>query len=153
MLIRPLELPDIPAVAALLRELAREFIVHESTPEGASTFLTENDEHGIRGFLASGYVYHVAVIDGELAGFVAMRARSHLFHLFVGKLWHRRGVARALWDAAREAALGAGADGSFTVNASNFAVQVYQAFGFVRTGPTECVKGLYFNPMRLGGPA
>lgn len=151
MLIRPLELTDIAAVAALLRELAREFIVHESTPEGASTFLTENDEQGVRGFLARGHVYHVAVIDGELAGFVAMRECSHLFHLFVGKRWHRRGVARALWDAAREAALVDGGDGSFTVNASHFAVQVYQAFGFVRTGPTECVKGLYFNPMRLGG--
>lgn len=152
MLIRPLALTDIPAVAALLRELAREFIVHESTPEGASTFLAENDEQGVRGFLARGHVYHVAVIGGELAGFVAVRERSHLFHLFVGKRWHRRGVARALWDAAREAALVDGGDGSFTVNASNFAVQVYQSFGFVRTGPTECVKGLYFNPMRLGGP-
>ncbi|NNG23234.1 GNAT family N-acetyltransferase [Telluria aromaticivorans] len=152
MLIRPLALMDIPAVAALLRELAREFIVHESTLEGASTFLAENDEMGVRGFLARGHVYHVAVIDGELAGFVAMRDRSHLFHLFVGKRWHRRGVARVLWDVAREAALAAGGDGSFTVNSSNFAVPVYEAFGFVRVGPTQCVKGLYFNPMRLGGP-
>ena len=151
MLIRPLELTDIPAVADLLRELAREFIVHQSTPEGASTFLTENDELGVRGFLARGYVYHVAVADGELAGFVAMRDRSHLFHLFVGKQWHRRGVARALWDAARKAALAAGGDGVFTVNSSNFAVSVYESFGFVRAGPTQCVKGRYFNPMRLGG--
>ena len=150
MLIRPLADTDIPAVAALLRELAREFIVHESTPEGASTFLTENNELGVRGFLARGHVYHVAVIDGELAGFVAMRDRSHVFHLFVGKRWHRRGVARALWDVAREAALAAGGGAAFTVNASNFAVPVYEAFGFVRAGPTQCVKGLYFNPMRSG---
>lgn len=151
MLIRPLELPDIPLVAALLRELAREYIVHASPPEGASTFLAENDEMGVRGFLARGHVYHVAMIDGEMAGFVAVRDRSHLFHLFVGKRWHRRGVARALWETAREAALGAGGDGSFTVNASNFAVPVYEAFGFVRVGPTQCVKGLFFNPMRLAG--
>lgn len=149
MLIRPLAVADIPAVAALLRELAREFIVHQSTPEGASTFLAENDEMGVRGFLSRGHVYHVAVIDGELAGFVAVRDRSHLFHLFVGKRWHRRGVARALWDAGRDAALAAGGDGSFTVNSSNFAVPVYERFGFVRVGPTQCAKGLYFNPMRL----
>lgn len=106
MLIRPLESPDIPAVAGLLRELAREYIVHESPPEGASTFLAENDEMGVRGFLARGHVYHVAVVDGELAGFVAVRDRSHLFHLFVGKRWHRRGVARALWETARGGAGG-----------------------------------------------
>ena len=151
MLIRPLVATDIPAVAALLRELAREYIVHESPPEGASTFLAENNEMGVRGFLARGHVYHVAIIDGKLAGFVAVRDRCHLFHLFVGKCWHRRGVARALWEAAREAALAAGGDGVFTVNSSNFAVPVYEAFGFERVGPTQCAKGLYFNPMRLGG--
>ncbi|MEX5744716.1 GNAT family N-acetyltransferase [Massilia sp. X63] len=152
MLIRPLVPADIPAVAALLRELAREYIVHESPPEGASTFLAENDEMGVRGFLARGHVYHVAVIDGAVAGFVAVRDRSHLFHLFVGKRWHRRGVARALWLAARDATLAAGGDGAFTVNSSNFAVPVYEAFGFVRVGPTQFAKGLYFNPMRLAGP-
>jgi ribosomal protein S18 acetylase RimI-like enzyme len=150
MLIRPLAAPDIPAVAALLRDLAREFIVHESSPEGASTFLAENGETGVRGFLARGHVYHVAVIEGQLAGFVAIRDRSHLFHLFVAKRWHRRGVARALWEAARDAAVAAGGDGSFTVNSSNFAVPLYEALGFVRVGPTQCAKGLYYNPMRLG---
>jgi GNAT superfamily N-acetyltransferase len=151
MLIRPLVVTDILAVAALLRELAREYIVHESPPEGASTFLAENDEMGVRGFLARGHVYHVAVIDGQVAGFVAVRDHSHLFHLFVGKRWHRRGVARALWERARDAALDAGGDGAFTVNSSNFAVPVYESFGFVRVGPTQCAKGLYFNPMRLAG--
>jgi len=149
MLIRPLVPADIPAVAGLLRELACEYIVHESPPEGAATFLAENDEMGVRGFLARGHVYHVALVDGALAGFVAVRDHSHLFHLFVGKRWHRRGLARALWETARDAALGAGGDGAFTVNSSNFAVPVYEAFGFVRVGPTQCVKGLYFNPMRL----
>jgi len=136
-------------MAGLLRELACEYIVHESPPEGAATFLSENDEMGVRGFLARGHVYHVALVDGTLAGFVAMRDHSHLFHLFVGKRWHRRGLARALWETARDAALDAGGDGAFTVNSSNFAVPVYEAFGFVRVGPTQCVKGLYFNPMRL----
>ena len=149
MLIRPLEAADIPAVAGLLRELAREYIVHESPPEGASTFLAENDEMGVRGFLARGHVYHVAVVDGELAGFVAIRDNSHLFHLFVGKRWHRRGIARVLGDSGRKAACPAGSDGVFTVNSSNFAVPVYEAFGFTRVGPTQCAKGLYFNPMRL----
>ena len=149
MLIRPLVPADFPAVAGLLRELACEYIVHESPPEGAATFLAENDEMGVRGFLARGHVYHVALVEGALAGFVAVRDHSHLFHLFVGKRWHRRGLARALWETAREAAVGAGGDGVFTVNSSNFAVPVYEAFGFVRVGPTQCVKGLYFNPMRL----
>ena len=149
MLIRAIEERDIPIVARLLNVLAREFIVHESTPEGAATFLRENDEEGIRHYIGMGHVYHVAEVDGEIAGFIAIRERSHLFHMFVGARWQRQGVGRKLWEAAREAAVEAGGSGSFTVNASNFAVQVYEAMGFVRTAPTQCVKGLYFNPMEL----
>jgi GNAT superfamily N-acetyltransferase len=149
MLIRPLDASDIPACARLLRASAREFIVHESPPEGACTFLRENDEEGIRGYVARGHVYHVALDAGALAGFVAIRDNGHVFHLFVDRRWHGQGLARRLWEVARGAALERGGSGSFTVNASNFAVPVYAAFGFEHTAPTQCVKGLYFNPMRF----
>lgn len=149
MLIRPIADKDVPAVARLLQVLAREFIVHESTPEGASTFLRENDETAIRRYIEQGHVYHVAVVDGEIAGFIAIRDRAHLFHMFVGLKWQRQGLARKLWETARQAAIEAGGCGSFTVNASNFAVPVYQAMGFVRTAPMQSLKGLFFNPMKL----
>jgi GNAT superfamily N-acetyltransferase len=149
MLIRPMEEADIPAAARLFRELALEFIVHDSSVEDASTFVRENDEEGIRGYVARGHVYHVAVEDGELVGFIAVRDGSHLFHLFVAKRWHGRGVARRLWDVAREAALAAGNQGAFTVNSSRYAQPVYASFGFVPTAPMQCVRGLRFVPMQL----
>lgn len=151
--IRPLDSADVPvllpAMATLLRSLALEFIVHESTPLGAATFLAENDEQGIRGYLARGHVCHVALDGDRLAGFIAIRDNSHLFHLFVGAAWQRQGLARRLWHAARAAAIARGGDGNFTVNASNYAVPAYERLGFVRMGPTQCVKGLSFNPMHL----
>ena len=150
MQIRPIEDKDVPAVARLLKGLSREFIVHESTPEGAATFLRQNDETAIRRYIASGQVYHVAEADGEIAGFISIRDRSHLFHMFVGVKWQGQGVARTLWEVARTAAIDAGGSGSFTVNASNLAVPVYEALGFVRTAPTQCLKGLFFNPMVIG---
>jgi ribosomal protein S18 acetylase RimI-like enzyme len=149
MQIRPLEQADIPAVARLFSVLAREFIVHESPPEGAATFLRENDEQAIGDYVARGHVYHVAVIDGELAGFIAMRERSHVFHLFVDKRRQHQGIARRLWEVAQAAALEGGPLEAFTVNASNLAVPVYEAFGFVRTAPTQFTNGLYYNPMAL----
>lgn len=151
MVIRPLVTTDIPLVAHLLRTLALEYILHESSAEGASTFLAENNESGLRGFVARGHVYHVALAGEELAGFVAVRDDRHLFHLFVDKRWHGRGLARRLWETARTAAIARGGGAVFTVNASNFAVPMYEALGFVRTAPTQCTKGLYYNPMRLGG--
>lgn len=154
MQIRPIKDDDVPAVARLLKVLSRQFIVHESTPEGAATFLRENDADAIRRYIASGQVYHVAECDGQIAGFISIRDRSHLFHLFVDLRWQGQGVARALWQTARRAAIDAGGSGSFTVNSSNFAVPVYEKMGFVRTAPMQSLKGVFFNPMRWGsGPA
>jgi GNAT superfamily N-acetyltransferase len=149
MLIRALEDPDIPAVAALFQSAAREFIVHESAPDGAERFLGENDEAGFRAHVARGYAYQVATIGEHLAGFAAVRDGSHLYHLFVDKRWHRQGIATQLWHAVRDAALAAGNPGCFTVNASRLAVPVYAAWGFVPTAPLQFVNGLYFVPMRL----
>lgn len=149
MLIRPMESTDIPAAGRMLRELAREFIVHESPAEEACTFLRENDEDGIRGYIARGHVYYVADTGAELAGFIAVRDNSHLFHLFVARAWQRHGVARRLWDVARGAALAAGNPGVFTVNSSKVARPVYEAFGFVPTAPLQCKRGIWFHPMQL----
>jgi GNAT superfamily N-acetyltransferase len=149
MRIRPIEDKDVPEVARLLKVLAREFIVHESTPEGAATFLRENNEEAIRGYIGMGHVVHVAESDGEIAGFISVREHNHLFHMFVGVKWQGQGMARKLWEVARAEAIAGGGSGNFTVNASNFAVPVYAAMGFVRTAPMQCVKGLFFNPMEL----
>lgn len=146
--IRPLHEDDIAPVAAMLRALALEFIVPEFTAEAASTFLRANDRKGIQRNLAQGMLYHVAEIDGELAGFVGMRAHQHVYHLFVGKRWQGKGVARVLWLHAKGAALAAGAAPPFTINASNFAVRAYERLGFVRTGPMAEANGVYYNPMQ-----
>jgi ribosomal protein S18 acetylase RimI-like enzyme len=146
--LRALTPEDIPAAAALLRCAAEEFILHESSPADGALFLAEQGEEGIRGFLAKGYVYHVAEVDGELAGFIAIRERSHVYSLYVDKRFHRRGIARRLWDAAREAALGPDHPGAFTVNSSNHAMPFYASLGFVPTAPTQ-VSIVRYNPMRL----
>lgn len=146
--IRPLAPDDIAPVAAMLRELALEFIVPEFAPEAASTFLRANDRQGIERNLQQGMHYHVAEIDGVLAGFVGMRAHQHVFHLFVGKPWQGHGLARQLWQHARKAACAAGGAAPFTINASNYAVCAYERLGFVRTGPTAEMHGVYFNPMQ-----
>jgi len=150
MLTRPIEDADIPAAAALLRRAAEEFILHESTPQDATAFLVGQGEAALRSRIASGYVYHVALIDGELAGFVGVRERSHVYSLYVDKRYQRRGIGRALWETARAAALDGASDhpGVFTVNASNYAVPSYLALGFERTAPMQ-VSTVRYNPMRF----
>lgn len=150
MLIRPIDDADIPAAAALLRRAAQEFILHDAAPADAAAFLAGQDETALRGFIASGFVYHVAVVDGELAGFVGVRGGSHLYGLYVDRRFQRRGIAGRLWETARDAALAGVPDhpGVFTVNASNHALPWYAAHGFVRTAPMQ-VALVPYNPMCL----
>ena len=148
MQIRLLEPADIPAAAALLRRVAESFILHESAPDAAAGFLAQHDADGLRRNLDAGFVYHLASVDGALAGFIGVRGGTHVYHLFVDAGYQRRGIAHALWQAARAAALVPGHPGVFTVNASNYSVPFYQSLGFERTAPMQVDKVRY-NPMRL----
>lgn len=132
-------------------ELAHEFIVKEASADDASNFVRENNADAMRAYIAAGMRYHVAERDGKIVGFIAVREQKHLFHMFVDKAHHRQGIAAALWSVARQAAIDAGSPGVFTVNASNYAVPVYQAMGFVPSAPMQCKNGLYYNPMQLDG--
>ncbi|PWF54993.1 GNAT family N-acetyltransferase [Massilia glaciei] len=146
--IRRIEERDLPEVAGLLAALAGAFILPEMDADAGRRFLADNDQAAIAGNVANGFVYHVAESAGAIAGFVGVREHAHIFHLYVDTAWQRRGVARALWDAARRAAVEGGNQGVFTVNSSNHAVGAYAALGFVPTAPMQCVKGVFFNPMR-----
>jgi GNAT superfamily N-acetyltransferase len=144
--LRPASDADFPALAHLLHDLACAFITPAMAPEVAATFLRENDEAALRAYRARGHVFTVAEIDGALAGFIAIRPPAHLFHLFVDARWHRRGVGRALWEAA-SAAVGTAA--AFTVNSSPYAVPAYEALGFCCDGALQTRNGVQFQPMVL----
>jgi len=150
MHIRPLLPADIDAVAALLHRLASDFILHETPPEQAAVFLEHNSAAGITANLANDFVYHVAEDGGAIAGFIGIRERRHVFHLFVGTPWQGQGLARALWEAGRQGAIDAGGAPPFTVNASNYALGVYRRLGFVATAPMAIKNGIRFTPMQWG---
>jgi ribosomal protein S18 acetylase RimI-like enzyme len=149
--IRPLRLDDIDKVAALLERLARGAITGEFTPQAEEKFLRNNDATAIQGFVAAGFRYWVAENDQGIVGFVGVRDSSHLYHLFVAEAFQRQGLARRLWQTARDACCAAGNPGRFTVNSSNNAIGVYEAFGFRRSQPMQDSDGVLYNPMVLEG--
>ena len=132
MKIRLATVDDAPRISSLIRDLAKEFIAHEFSEEGANVLLGSMDEPSIRGYIESGYRYHIAEEGSGLAGVVAVRDNSHLYHLFVSEHFQGQGLARRLWEVAKTASLSAGNPGLFTVNSSRYAVGMYENFGFVR---------------------
>lgn len=152
MEIRKATLNDATEIENLIRILALKFITPEFTPEAATHFLNANNQAAISGFMQQGFVYFVAentaATGAEIIGCIGMRNHSHLYHLFINEAWQGQGLARRLWLQAMLYCEQQGNPGLYTVNSSNNAVAVYQALGFVRTGPMQQMHGVLFNPMQ-----
>ena len=139
---------DAEAIAGLIASFQSE-LTDDPSGVGADEFFASVSLQAEREYLASErYRYLVAYSDCQLAGFIAIRDSSHLFHLFVERLYQRQGIARRLWDRALRELCVAGSNGAFTVNSSHSAVPVYEAFGFVPAGRIQSVHGISFLPMR-----
>jgi len=131
MHIRPGNPGDANAVASLIASF-QSILTLEPSGAGAEQYLASVSEEGERQYLESPrYAYLLAELEGQMVGFVAMRDQTHLFHLFVAAAHQRIGIARALWEQARQLSLRAGPIAEFTLNSSLNAVPVYLAFGFV----------------------
>lgn len=140
---------DAPRISALIRELSRSFLASPSG-EGAEPFLAAISEAAIQRYVsASNFSYYVAEAHGRLAGVVALRDNSHLFHLFVAGPFQGRGLGGTLWNMVKSEAIQRGNPGRFTVNSSLDALRVYEKFGFVASGPVVQAHGVSYQPMQL----
>lgn len=146
----PLAASQVPALRALVLSLARYYLAPGQTqlPEWLQATFTE--EAFARRLVDKRFYHRVLLIDGELAGYIALHTtendRWHLYHLFVDARFQRQGIAKRLWQQALEE-LGFS---TCSLRSSLFAVPVYQRFGFVVNGELQEKDGLQFQPMVYG---
>lgn len=138
---------DAEAISALLLSLANRCTLYPDM-RGAERFLASFAPDALSAVLASpAYRYLTGWIDGALAGVIALRDNSHLYHLFVADQFQGRKVASDLWAELKAMALASGNPGRFTVNSSVGAVPVYRAFGFRINGEYVAANGIVYVPM------
>lgn len=90
----------------------------------------------------SNFVYEE---NGSIAGYISIKDKQHLYHLFVDEKHQGKGIAKKLWASAIS-----GSDvRSYTVRSSMYAVPVYKKFGFVETEASANKDGIRFQPMAL----
>ena len=148
--IREARIEDAAAISALITSLTRYFLADPDDPGAAAAFFPTIGPAALAEALAEDrYRYHVAEVDGVLAGVVGMRDGSHLYHLFVAEPFHGQGIASRLWETARREARARGNPGRFTVNSSRHAIPLYERLGFVGTDSLQVMNGIAFLPMRL----
>ena len=149
--IRPAVREDAPAVGRIIRRVAHHFThLHPRAVDGFLLALTP--EAIARRITSPRYMYMVSMSRCVVSGVVGLRDCTHLLHLFVDPRFQRQGVGRRLWDEIKDQALLFGNTHGFTVNATSFAVPVYERFGFRPSGPRIETDGIAYTPMRLTLP-
>ena len=83
---------DAPAISRLITAVAHYFTLHPQGV-GAEDFLKTVSAPALASYIADPrFAYFKAVENGTLAGVVAVRDGSHLYHLFVDASFQRRGL-------------------------------------------------------------
>lgn len=87
-----------------------------------------------------------AFLDGKLIGVIATRnEKSHIALFFVDGKYHRQGIGRKLFEAAKSNCH----SDKMTVHSSPYAVPVYAKLGFRQMDKEQVVNGIRYTPMEL----
>jgi ribosomal protein S18 acetylase RimI-like enzyme len=149
MNIRPVQIQDANAMSLLIKSLSHFFTAH---PQGlgAETFLQSVEPNAIEAKITdASFSYFVGFSGSQLAGLIALRNKSHLYHLFVATSFQGQGLSRQLWNYALKATSTEENTTTFTVNSSIYAQAVYEKLGFIAQGVATETKGIVFIPMTL----
>ena len=147
--IRRLSLSDMGAALELVWQVFAEFDAPDFTDEGIEEFKASIAPAYFLPRVKRGEYRLWGAYDNDfLAGVIATRAPMHISLLFVDRQYHRRGLARALLQAALEDAATRTAPRAITVNSSPYAVEIYRHMGFVPTEMEQTRNGLRFTPMQ-----
>lgn len=145
MTIRSAHLADAAQISALISALSHYYLNNQNAK--APNWLTDTTtvEAVTERILSPDYVSFVCLAEQKIIGYISIKDRSHLFHLFVSAQHHGRGISRELWNTAKSATNAT----KYTLRSSIYAIPVYQRFGFELKGEALEKEGIQYQPMQL----
>lgn len=147
--IREATFADSKAISDLISRNAQSLLQDDFENGGLAFFLSTVEQRAIREYMDQGFSYLVAVDNTKIVGVIAMKDYSHMFHLFVDKVHHNKGIAKQLWQAIYQHSVKHGNRGKFTLNSTSYALPVYERWGFVTTDEQQSRHGIRYTPMEL----
>jgi GNAT superfamily N-acetyltransferase len=125
-----------------------QFEAPEYCEEGISEFHDFIQEESVRQKLLNDELFLWASYEGDrIVGVIAVRPPFHISLLFVDPQFHRRGIARSLFETVLEIGKSDGYR-EITVNSSPYAEKIYRRLGFANTDSEQTVNGIRFFPMK-----
>lgn len=139
---------DIRNVLDLVWAVFQEFESPDYSEQGNEEFRRFISYNSIIEKFDKGELNFWGCLDNDdLAGVIATRGINHICLLFVKKEYHRRGIARGLFQEVVERCKSQNNIGKITVNSSPYAVEVYHHLGFVDADEERTINGIRFTAM------
>ena len=138
---------NLEEAAALVREVFLEFQAPGYSDEGITHF-KEGLEYDkmCESLLGDGRKMWICCVNNEIIGVIRTRPPCHINLLFVKKEYHKKGIARALFNEAVKYFKATTSSSEITVNSSPYAVEAYRKPGFIETDTEQIINGIRLFP-------
>ncbi len=139
---------DLPAVCELVERVFDGFIAPEYSEEGIREFRRYIQPEAFMERMHAGHFSLIAETAGRIIGMVEIRGCNHISLFFVDPQFHKRGIGRELFRQAEQTCRKENPNiREISVNASSYAMPVYEKLGFRRVGEKQVRNGIGFIPM------
>lgn len=138
---------DLQAALKLAENVFMQYEAPAFSARGVESFLSFLWGKRVRDMFAEGsFAVWSCYVGEELAGMLALRDMEHISLAFVRSDFHRQGIGRMLYAAAKAEASANGTK-RITVNASDYGIPFYRAIGFRETDMRLMTDGILYTPM------
>lgn len=149
--IRPMEPAQLEEALQLTWRVFSQYEAPEYSQEGMEEFQRYLSLPDMRERMETkGFRIWVCLLEKNVVGMLGASPAPegcHINLLFVEGAHHRRGIARALFEAMLGHYHEQEVAGKITVNSSPYAVDAYERLGFQATKEEQTVNGIRFVPM------
>lgn len=152
IIIRRITSGEVADAMALALEVFMQFEAPDYPPEGVETFkrdIVENPEY--LGNARIGVCPIYGAFDGDkIVALIGMRSnKKHINLVFTKKEYHRKGIARAIFNYLLDDVLRENPTlDALTLNSSPYGLPFYLAIGFVPQSEEQEINGIRFTPMK-----
>lgn len=139
---------DIDEAVRLAEEVFTEFEAPVYPAEGVESFRSFLYGENMQKMRSEGSIHFLgAYCGGVLAGICAHRKPAHITLMFVRRKFQRKGIGRALIEAAIEHIHLICGTYAVTLNAAPCGLEFYKKIGFIPTDIEQMADGIIFTPM------
>lgn len=152
IVIRRITADEVEIAMVLALEVFMQFEAPDYGPAGVETFkkdIVENPEYLEKARQGACPIY--GAFDGDkMAALIGMRSnKTHINLVFTKKEYHRRGIARSVFQYLLKDVLRQNPSlEALTLNSSPYGLPFYLAIGFVPQGDERELSGIRFTPMK-----